>query len=280
MISMNRRIAVAFLFLVPGSQPVLQPGSPTEPPSQRAGTPAAPSPPPSTDTLRILVYNTHHGEGMDGVLDLARIGELMEAANPDLVALQEIDRFVERTEWIDQASEYGSLTGLEPLFGPFMEYQGGHYGMALLSRFPILESTNHRLPPGAEPRSALAARVRLPGSGRNVVFVGIHFYRTEEERLAQARALMEALDQEEGLVILAGDFNSQPGSPVMDLLGTRWQVLEKRGPPETFPADGPEREIDFVLVRPSTGFRILEHRVLDEEVASDHRPVFLVLEVQ
>ena len=236
------------------------------------------APPTRTDTIRILAYNTHHGEGMDEVLDLGRIAELISEMDPDLVTLQEIDNQVERTGGVDQAGAYGALTGLEPLFGDFMEYQGGYYGMALLSRLPILDWTNHRLPPGAEPRSALTARVRLPGSEREVVISGIHFYRTEEERLAQARSLMEALGDEEGLVILAGDFNSTPGSPVMEFLGTEWAVARKNGSPLTFPADGPAREIDFILVRPKGGFRVLEHRVLDEEVASDHRPIFLVLE--
>jgi len=254
-------IAAALFFALPG-------GSQAQEPTETA------------DTIRIVAYNTHHGEGMDGVLDLARIGEVLEAAHPDLVALQEIDRFVERTEWIDQAVEYGALTGLEPVFGDFMDYQGGHYGMALLSRFPILESTNHRLPTGAEPRSALAARVQLPRSGREAVFVGIHFYRTEEERLAQAQALMDALKDEDGLVILAGDFNSEPASPVMELLGTEWAIVPKNGPSNTFPADDPAREIDFVLVRPKEGFRVLEYRVLGEKVASDHRPIFLVLEIR
>jgi len=235
-------------------------------------------PPPRTDTLRILAYNTHHGEGMDGVLNLGRIAEVISAVEPDLVTLQEIDRQVERTGGVDQAGAYSALTGLEPIFGDFMEYQGGQYGMALLSRLPILDWTNHRLPPGAEPRSALTARLRLPGSGREVVISGIHFYRTEEERLAQARSLMDALRNEEGLVILAGDFNSTPGSVVMELLETEWAVAQKEGSPFTFPADGPAREIDFILVRPKSGFRILEHRVLDEEVASDHRPILLVLE--
>ena len=230
------------------------------------------------DTLRILAYNTHHGEGMDGVLDLERIAHVISAVEPDLVTLQEIDRRVERTGGVDQAAEYGALTNMEPLFGDFMEYQGGEYGMALLSRLPILDWTNHRLPPGAEPRSALSARVLLPASGREAVIAGIHFYRTEEERLAQARTLMEVLQGEEGLVILAGDFNSTPGSPVMELLEGEWTVVPKTGSSFTFPADGPEREIDFVLIRPKGAFRILEHRVLGEEVASDHRPIFLVLE--
>jgi len=240
------------------------------------GVPVIPSP--KTDTLRILAYNTHHGEGMDEVLNLGRIGELISELDPDLVTLQEIDNQVERTASVDQAGAYGALTDMEPLFGDFMDFQGGQYGMALLSRLPILDWTNYRLPPGEEPRSALTARLQIPGSEREVVIAGIHFYRTEEERLAQAQSLMEALEDEEGLVILAGDFNSTLGSPVMELLETVWAVAHKDGSPFTFPADGPAREIDFVLVRPKGGFRVLEHRVLDEEVASDHRPIFLVLE--
>ena len=64
----------------------------------------------------------------------------------------------------------------------------------------------------------------------------------------------------------------------MALLETEWAIAHKEGSPFTFPADGPAREIDFIMVRPKGGFRVLEHRVLDEDVASDHRPIFLVLE--
>jgi endonuclease/exonuclease/phosphatase family metal-dependent hydrolase len=238
------------------------------------------TPYPRTDTLRILAYNTHHGEGMDGVLDLERIAGVISEVNPDLVALQEIDRVVERTGVVDQAADYGLLTGLEPIFGDFMEYQGGHYGMALLSGLPVLDWTNHRLPSGAEPRSALTARVRLPATGREALISGIHFYRTEEERLAQAQALAEALDDEEGYVILAGDFNSTRDSPVMESLAEEWAITHKQGLPNTFPADDPTREIDFIVFRPKSGFRVLEHRFLEEKVASDHRPVLLVLELR
>jgi endonuclease/exonuclease/phosphatase family metal-dependent hydrolase len=233
-----------------------------------------------TDTLRVLAFNTHHGEGLDGELDLERIGRLIESTRADLVALQEIDRLVERTGFIDQADEYAEHAGLEPLFGAFMSYQGGQYGMALLSGLPILDWANHRLPDGAEPRTALTARVRLPNTAREVVFSGIHFYRTEEERMAQARALTDILADETGIVILAGDFNSLPGSPVMDYLGADFEIVQKRGSAFTFPADEPAREIDFMLVRPGSSFEVLEHRVLDERVASDHRPIFLVLEIR
>ncbi len=234
----------------------------------------------TTDTVRILAYNTHHGEGLDGVLDLERIGRLIESTGADLVALQEIDRLVERTGFVDQADEYGEHAGLTPLFGDFMPYQGGHYGMALLSGLPVIESANHRLPDGAEPRTALTARVRLPNSGKELVFAGIHFYRTEEERMAQARALSDILADETGIVVLAGDFNSLPESPVMNFLDTDFEIVQKRGPAYTFPADDPVREIDFMFVRPDSSFEVLEHRVMGERVASDHRPIFLVLEIR
>ncbi len=231
------------------------------------------------DTLRILAYNTHHGAGLDGVVDLERIASLIRSVDPDVAALQEVDRRVERTDRVDQAGTYGSLTGMEAVFGEFMEYQGGRYGMALLSRHPIVSWENHRLPPGAEPRSTLAARIRMPDSGREVVVAGIHFYRTEEERLAQARRTSEVLSPDTVPVFLVGDFNSLPGSPVMEFLAQEWTIPDKEGPSHTFPANEPAREIDFILVKPEGEVRVLEYRVLGESVASDHRPVLMVVEI-
>jgi endonuclease/exonuclease/phosphatase family metal-dependent hydrolase len=245
--------------------------------------------PPAVDTLRILAYNIHHGEGMDEVTDLERIAALIRSVDPDLVAVQEVDSVVGRTNGVDQAGELGRLTGMHPAFGRFMAYQGGAYGMAVLSRWPVEASENIRLPDGAEPRSSVAVTVRLPRSGDLLRFVGIHFYRTEEERLAQALHLEERLARGDGTngpdrgrlpTILAGDFNSTPGSVVMDHLEVAWSNVPKGADRLTFPSWAPEREIDFVLVRPGTRFRVLEARMLDEPVASDHRPMFVRLIVE
>lgn len=231
---------------------------------------AVPSAPP--DTLRILAYNIHHGEGMDEVIDLQRIAALIQDLDPDLVALQEVDSVVARTNGVDQAAELGRMTGLTPVFGRFMAYQGGAYGMALLSRLEILQSANLRLPDGDEPRSSVTATVLTPG-GRQVQFSGIHFYRTEEERLAQATALEEMLTGSDLPEILAGDFNSEPGGAVMTYLDERWSILSKGDDRFTFSSFEPVREIDFVLVRPAEAFHVLQHRVLDDPVMSDHRPI-------
>jgi len=233
------------------------------------------------DTVRILSYNVRHGAGMDDSVDLRRAAAVIRAQRPDMVLLQEIDHRTERTDGVDQARALAELTGLPyHAFGRFMDYRGGAYGMAALSATPILDSVTHVLPAGEEPRSALAVRVRPKPGLPAMVFVGIHFYRTEAERLAQATRLVEILATETAPVVLVGDFNSQPSTAVMNLLAAHYHMPSK--PAETrftFPADVPEREIDFVLYRPADRFTLLEYRVLDERVASDHRPVLAVVVV-
>jgi endonuclease/exonuclease/phosphatase family metal-dependent hydrolase len=229
------------------------------------------------EIVRILAYNIHHGEGMDEQLDLERIAALIAELEPDLVALQEVDRLVERTGFVDQAAVLGELTGLTPAFGDFMPYQDGDYGMAVLSRWPVVSVTNHRLPDGDEPRSALAVRVRSPVSERELEFVGIHLYRTADERLAQAQRLAEHLDSTAVPVILAGDFNSEPDSEVVGFLSRTWRFIDKGDDRFTFSSFAPEKEIDFVAYRPTDAFSVAGQRLLDEPVASDHRPVFVEL---
>ena len=229
--------------------------------------------------IRVAAYNIKHGQGMDGVVDLERVADVLRPLDADVITLQEMDRGTERTEGVDQAARLGELLGMEAYFGDFMPYQGGHYGMAILSRLPVVASHNHRLPDGDEPRTALEVRVAVGPGEMEVSVVGIHFYRTDEERLAQAQTLVEALGGG-GPALLVGDFNSTRGDPVMSFLSESWSILDKDGPHFTFPSDTPEREIDFVLVRPENAFEVIEHRVVDEKIASDHRPLLVVFRLR
>jgi endonuclease/exonuclease/phosphatase family metal-dependent hydrolase len=229
-------------------------------------------------TLRVAAYNVKHGLGMDSIIDLERIAGVLRPLDADVITLQEIDRGVDRTDGVDQARRLGELLGMTAHFGDFMPYQGGEYGMAVLSRLPVVRVTNHRLPDGDEPRTGLEVEVLTGPEGRRVSVVGIHFYRTPEERLAQADALSSLLDAVEHPVVLAGDFNSRRGDRILrSLRAKEWFVVDKDGPFETFPSDEPQREIDFVMLRPAEAFEVVEHRVIDESVASDHRPLLVVL---
>ena len=78
--------------------------------------------------LRVLSYNIHHGQGTDGRFDLARLAEVIDRLEPDLVALQEVDHRTRRAKGVDQAAELGRLTGMHSWFGKAMDFSGGGYG--------------------------------------------------------------------------------------------------------------------------------------------------------
>jgi endonuclease/exonuclease/phosphatase family metal-dependent hydrolase len=231
--------------------------------------------------LRVVTYNIRHGRGADGLVDLERTAGVLQPLAPDIVALQEVDDLVERSGRIPETARLGESLGMHHAFGRFMDYQGGAYGLAILSRHPILATRSIRLPDGNEPRVALSVDVRLP-DGRTIAVVNVHFdwVRDDGFRFAQAETLARHLDGLATPFVLLGDFNDVRGSRTLGLFESRATMARK---PEdnrfTFPAPEPAREIDFVFYAPASTFAAREVRVIDERVASDHRPVLAVLEV-
>jgi endonuclease/exonuclease/phosphatase family metal-dependent hydrolase len=227
--------------------------------------------------IRVVSYNIKHGLGMDGRIDLERIAQVISGARPDLVAAQEVDRHCKRSREQDVAAELGRLLGMQHAFGKSMDFDGGEYGMAVLSRHPIERSIHRQLPDGAEPRCALEIVVRPAGMRTPVSLVCVHMDRvTENIRLAQVTTLLESLRKRANPVILAGDFNGERTDKSMQLLaGAGWTILEKDGA-KTFPSDNPKIEIDFIALRGFAGASATCH-VMDEPVASDHRPVCAVI---
>jgi endonuclease/exonuclease/phosphatase family metal-dependent hydrolase len=244
---------------------------------------AAPADPPAgKKTLRVLTYNIHHGEGTDGKLDLARVAKVIAAAEPDLVAVQEVDRKAARTGRVDQAAELGKLTGLHAEFARAIDLQGGEYGQAVLSRFPVKIAKVHPLPgkKGQETRIVVEARVE-PGGGRPALtFLATHFQHDDAAtRKEQAAKLNELFGTADRPLILAGDLNATPDSEPMKLIAEKWSYATAPGKGLfTIPAGEPRRQIDYVLFRPAGRFRVVEAKVIAEPVASDHRPVLAVLE--
>jgi endonuclease/exonuclease/phosphatase family metal-dependent hydrolase len=230
--------------------------------------------------IRVLTYNIHHGEGTDGKLDLSRIAEVIKAADPDLVALQEVDSRTQRTGQVDQTAELGRLTKLHAVFGKAIDYSGGQYGAAILSRWPFVQTEASVLPasPGHEIRPALGVRLKPPGWRAGLTFVSIHLdHQSERERLAQAGHLLELLaPSNKRPTILAGDFNALPQSAVMRLFAKEWTNTTAHRPLFTIPSGRPDRQIDYVLCRPARLWRVLETRVIQSD-ASDHCPLLVVL---
>lgn len=250
----------------------------------RAATPAWADPPsPGPLRLRVLSYNIHHGEGTDGRLDLERIARVVQSVEPDLVALQEVDRGTARTGQVDQPAELARLTGLNVAFGGNIRHQGGDYGNAVLTRHEIRRQQNHLLPSphGGERRGVLEVEVELPEQRPPLVLLATHFdFRPDNaERLASV-ATIEKLLAAGGPrpALLAGDLNATPTSAAITALAEHWTATTSRELP-TSPADNPRRQIDYVWLRPVERWRVVETRVLDEAVASDHRAILAVVEL-
>ena len=216
---------------------------------------------------------------MDAAIDLERTAAVLRALAPDVVGLQEVDQRVTRSGGVAQADSLGVLLGMHAAFGAFMPYQGGEYGMAILSRHPILRTERIRLPEGNEPRIALLVEVDVPGFGP-VHVVNVHFdwVASDAFRFAQVEALATALDSMTSPLILLGDFNDVPGSRTMTHWDARFATAVKSSDARfTFPSDLPRTEIDQILVAPREWWMPPSARVVDEPVASDHRPVVSVL---
>ena len=234
-------------------------------------------------TLRVLSYNIHHGEGIDGKLDLPRIASVITSAQPDIVALQEVDNGAMRTGSVDQPAELARLTKFSVVFGDNIKLQGGSYGNAVLSRYPVKRSENHPLPPfdKGERRGLLEVEFALP-SGEPVILFATHLdhQRPAKERNAAAQLINKrASTLGDQPAILAGDLNDRPTSDTLKMLEAGGWKRTNEKPMGTVPVKSPVRQIDFILTRPNHDWRVVETKVLEEEIASDHRPILSVLEL-
>jgi endonuclease/exonuclease/phosphatase family metal-dependent hydrolase len=231
--------------------------------------------------LRVMSYNVKHGLAMTQrpiAANLEIQAGIIRDQHPDLVGLQEIDQGCARSKGLDETGLFADLTRLRGAFGKFMDFDGGEYGLALLSRFPLGKVETLKLPPGKhEPRVALIHTFEA-APGITVVFVNVHFdwLRESKNRVRQAQALMNRLESVDLPVIVIGDYNARPDSPTIRVFRRAgFGLVPKRGSPFTFDSVNPSKEIDHLAIRGSGKYAIRADPivVLDEKVASDHRPI-------
>ncbi|MFT7619454.1 MAG: endonuclease/exonuclease/phosphatase family metal-dependent hydrolase [Planctomycetota bacterium] len=236
---------------------------------------------PSSKSMRVVSYNIKHGAGNDGRLDLGRTAALIKNLHADIVGLQEVDRGCKRSNGVDQPFFLAEKTQMHAAFGSFMDYDGGQYGLAILSRHPIESSHEIRLPNGNEPRVALACRIKIL-DGTIVTAVNLHFDWVQDDkfRFAQAEVLNEYLGSLKTPFVLLGDFNDSRGSKTLELLSANKLDAEKPAADYlTFSSVKPEKEIDFIFASPRSEWELRWCKVLNGRVTSDHRPVIAVLDL-
>ena len=239
--------------------------------------------------LRVATYNIHAGIGMDGRFDLERQVAALRQMDADIVALQEVDvHWSGRSQWRDLAGELADALGMWVFYGhiynldpPSEGAPRREFGIAMLSRYPIIGAENHHIArlstqtPDPTPQPAPGfPEVVVNVRGALVHAYGTHLdYRADpyvrQLQVADMRRIM-AEDHSRQQVLL-GDFNAEPGAPELAPL---WQdLVDAWGAADgglTYPADTPVKRIDYVTVSPQIEVRAAE---VPATLASDHLPV-------
>ena len=236
--------------------------------------------------LKVMSYNIRHGEDMNGKLDIEQIAAVINACKPDMVASQEVDSVTNRNGKQDQMKELGRLTGLYYSFGSNFPYDGGTYGLGILSRYPLQKTMNYRLPyyegdPNGETRLMFMCEVQLPG-GRQLRFGLVHLdYKTDTQRNIQVRHLLSQIAGNDSIAtIIAGDFNALPDDECIKILKTRYMQLMENDTNATYPSDSPVKKIDYIFLSADRKWEMIKQEVINEQVASDHRPVLGVVKLK
>ncbi len=221
-----------------------------------------------------MTWNIHRGVGADGKMDLARIAAVIRAAQPDAVVLQEVDQGTTRSQGVKQADELAKLLGWQLFFGKAIDFQGGEYGQAVLSKWPIVERKIHRLSEAGEARVAI--EVLLKTAEESVTVVGVHLDATSApRRMGEIKVLLHALAATKGKMIVAGDWNQEPDGEMAPLMKAAGLVeVKKIGKVMTCPEDKPTFEIDHLWAKGLTPEG--KAQVTDGKAASDHLPVVAV----
>lgn len=249
--------------------------------------------------IKVLSYNIHYGVGMDGKKDLERIANVISTINADIVGLQEVKDST-------MMATLGQLTNMHNVFGASTEKETPnlyrlldipvpasqlHYGDGILSKYPFYYVGNVSVPSASSSRyEAMCVEVDLSKKSskkRMVRFITTHFdylktIGSEIARKAAVEVIEAAFITEDSdrTYIMTGDLNATPNSEVLNLLEHKGWINEDFGKAlPTVPSTAPRKQIDYVLVRPKERWKIIDVRVIDEPMVSDHLPILMTLEL-
>lgn len=221
--------------------------------------------------LRLMSYNVRNAKGLDGKHDIQRVANVILTARPDVVAIQEVDSMSIRY-YRYVLGELAMRTGMHASFAPALHLGIGKYGVGVLSRERPLSITRVKLPGKREKRVALIVEFE------DYFFCSTHLSLTLKDRMRSLDIIREYAKESTKPFFLAGDLNDLPDSKFIACLKNDYEILNDVDEP-TFPADNPNRTIDYITSWKSGEEHIATvlSQTIDERVASDHRPVMVTL---
>ena len=235
---------------------------------------------PSDRVPAVLVsYNIHIGRGMDKIYNLSRTAAVLRKSGAETIVLNEVDVKTQRSNGDDQAACLAGMLKMNFVFGRAFTRHDGVYGNAVLSRHPIKQVALIDLPANQkESRSALVVKILAP---RPYYIIATHFTNRQTPEMETARnrsvdLIAQHLRREKWApAVLCGDLNAKHNSSTVKRLQEQGFTIvnDLSGRALTFPANKPRILLDYFCLYPAGAAEIRSFRVLDETVASDHRPI-------
>lgn len=244
--------------------------------------------------IRVMTYNIHHGIGPDDRLDIKRVADIIRRSEADVVALQDVDRGVARTEGIDLMTKLADLTGMTYTFVKSRNLDGGEHGNGLLTHFPILEEKSELYRLQTAKNECSLMRLVLDVHGTEIFLMNTELAGNAADSV-QVSNVSEVIDAAKEIVnvpvIFCGSLPSSSDSsslkPIGDTFSDCW-TISGFGNGATFPATSPDRRLDYIFVSksrvptdsksPEVSLRPVKAEVLADS-ASDHRPLVVTLNI-
>jgi endonuclease/exonuclease/phosphatase family metal-dependent hydrolase len=229
--------------------------------------------------ITVLSYNIHHGNPPSrskDIIDLDTIAATIKTSNAELIAIQELDSVTIRSNKVFQLQVLAEKLGMHYHFERTIPYEGGAYGIGILSKYPLSEVKGYQLPAitgiATEPRKLLVAKVTI--NGKPVYFGCTHIdFKNKEVKMLQARELVKVLSSlKEKRLVVGGDFNATPDEESIQYISKHYTSAGDPGA-FTIPVMNPKKRIDFIFYRQGR-LSLKQDSVLSmHNYGSDHLPV-------
>jgi endonuclease/exonuclease/phosphatase family metal-dependent hydrolase len=227
-----------------------------------------------------MSYNIHVGQDENGKDQLKEMAAFMKASGADIIGLQEVDSVCNRSGNVDEMKVLSEMTGMYYAYGRHFAFDGGSYGLGILSRYPISHITNDRitviLEGKRETRAMVSATITV--GKKALTFTTVHMdYRDHASRVNQSLEMLDILKRKTMPVILTGDFNAEPATPELDNLRGFFTDVSSEG--MTYPVLKPIKKIDYIMVDKAHLSKASAKKVFPV-LYSDHLPVMSTVKLR
>lgn len=236
-------------------------------------------------TIKVMSYNIHHGNppGKGDLIDLDAIANTIASSGAEIIALQEVDVHTRRSNDINQAATLAKKLNMQVFFSKAIDFEGGEYGLAILSKFKIKDAKYISLSKMADSttENRILQYITLNVSKElSFIFANTHLEVSNTgNRELQAKQIVEFAKQQQLPVILAGDWNATLKSKTVDILDAEF-LRTCEICPITCPEDGENGAIDFIAFTKNSPFKTIKYTVFSNKKSSDHYPILAEIQLQ